>query len=398
MAADSRSSFPVGFLHLGPPEHGVSRYGRRLAARMATLDRVTVKEIEVREPPESREFADRVSRAVRSLDGCAIVALQYNRALFGEGAGQERLVRRLLAESPAPLVANLHDVYLDNPWTTWRRSEATLRVRWQRLRHHWSRTLPAKRALSRLVAGAAATIVCFDCERERLHGLRGAENVRVVPHFVEDRPGLPEREAARAALGVADRRVVSVLGYIHRRKGHDLVVDALSELPEDCVVAFVGSATPEHRDYLASLERRARKSVGSDRLIVTGYVDEPTLERWLIATDVAVCPFRFFSASGSLATWISAARPIVCHALPQIEEYRRTEPRAFVTFDRYEPKCLAEAILGALARSTAGDDPAIARLREEFSLEVVTTRTLEVYREAAGRRSAQAAGMMKGLR
>jgi glycosyltransferase involved in cell wall biosynthesis len=398
MRSERQAPFPVGFLHLGSPEHGVSRYGRKLAAEMATRRDVEVVEVEVAEPPESPRFAAAALEAIRSLTGRAVIAIQYNRALFSEGYGQERLVRRLLAASPAPVVANLHDVYLDNPWTNWRKGESTLRVRWQRWRHHWTRTVPAKRALARLVEGAAATIVCFESERERLTGLRGADRVRVVPHFVEPRPNLPERGAARAALGIGDRRVITVLGYIHRRKGHDLVVDALPLLPADRIVAFVGTATAEHRGYLAALERRARKLVGEGRLIVTGFVDEPTLERWLVATDVAVCPFRFFSASGSLATWISAARPVVCHALPQIDEYRRVDPGAFSTFDRYRPDALAEAIERVLASPRAGDDPAMAKLRGEFSLAAVTARTLEVYREAALRADPQALHGSKGLR
>ena len=38
---------------------------------------------------------------------------------------------------------------------------------------------------------------------------------------------------------------------------------------------------------------------------------EEVLEQVLVATDVALCPYRSMSASGALATLISAGRPIV---------------------------------------------------------------------------------------
>lgn len=381
MLNDSAARIRVGFLHLGAPEHGVSRYGRRLAAQMATREDCAVREVEVADVAEPSRTRILVREAMRDLADRDIVQIQFNRGLFGEGTAQVRLVRALFDASRTPVVANLHDVYLDNPWLAWRKAETTLRVRFERARYFLTRTRPARRALADVVRRSAASLVCFECERDRLAKLPGADRTRVVPHFVEPRPMLPKREDARRALDVEHRRVVAVLGYIHRRKGHDLVVDALPHLPEDVVVAFVGKATDEHGEYLRSLERRAEKVAGKGRLIVTGFVDEPLLESWLAATDVAVCPFRFFSASGSLATWISAAKPIVCHELPQIAEYRRVEPTAFSTFSRYEPRALADAISTTLAREGGGIDPAIARLREEFSLERVTDRTVAVYRE-----------------
>lgn len=351
---------------------------------MATRDDCAVREVEVGVAAERARTSDEVRAAMRDLADRDIVHVQFNRGLFGEGMAQVRLVRALFDASRTPVVANLHDVYLDNPWREWRKAETTLRVRFERARYFLTRTRPARRALADVVRRSAATLVCFDCERDRLANLPGADRARVVPHFVESRPTLPRRDLARRSLNVEHRRVVAVLGYIHRRKGHDLVVDALSHLPEDVVVVFVGKATDEHGEYLRSLERRAERVAGKGRLIVTGYVDEPLLESWLVATDVAVCPFRFFSASGSLATWISAAKPIVVHDLPQIAEYRRIESDAFSTFSRYEPDALAAAISTTLARANDGVDPAIARLREEFSLERVTDRTVAVYREILG--------------
>jgi len=48
-------------------------------------------------------------------------------------------------------------------------------------------------------------------------------------------------------------------------------------------------------------------------------------ERYLVATDLAICPFKNCSASGSLSTWISVVHPtILAFDLPQIS-YNRLE-------------------------------------------------------------------------
>ncbi len=379
----------IGFLHLGDPSHGVSRYGRILAAecrRRGGEAAVELREVEADFSNHRPSGTSEPTRAAAAFDGCDVVHLQFNRALFGDGPAQRANLREFFARCSPPIVANLHDVYLDDPWAGWRKRTGGIARRLDRLRHFFAATLPTRAAVAYLVKNAARTIVCFEYEKLRLAGLKGVERTRVVPHFVEERLALPSREAARASLGIGAERVVAVLGYIHRRKGHDLVVDALPLLPRDVRVVFIGappSGVLEHEEYLRQLRRKAERQGVGDRLTVTGYVDEATLDRWLVATDLAVCPFRFFSASGSLATWISAERPILCHALPQIAEYRARAPEAIDTFDRFTPKDLADAITRSLGRGDATSvREALTHLRTEFSVFSVTERTLEVYREA----------------
>jgi len=115
---------------------------------------------------------------------------------------------------------------------------------------------------------------------------------------------------------------------------------------------------------------------------MTGFLREPEQELHLAATDLAVCPFHFFSASGSLSTWISARRPVLCHDLPQIAEYREIVPGAFHTFRPYTPAALAASIRGALATDTGEEDPAMARLYEALRLPRIFDEHLAVYRDA----------------
>ena len=72
-----------------------------------------------------------------------------------------------------------------------------------------------------------------------------------------------------------------------------------------------------------------------------GYLPEDELEQVLVATDVALCPFRLMSASGALATWISAGRPIVASDLAPIRELDALAPGLMRRFSPYEAPALA---------------------------------------------------------
>ncbi len=382
----------VGYLHLGERRHGVNRYGRLLAEAAGTFPGVALVEEDLALSGSAREDARAARRAAEALSKADVVHLQYNRTLWGEGFGQLAPLRAFTDYCAAPLVATLHDVYPRDPWRAWRKQPKSLGGKIGKWLKDVGRRLPANRAVSLLFERCAALLVCFEAERERLLGYHGHEKLRVIGHFVEPRADLPDRGAARRVLGVEARRVVTVLGFIPPRKGYDLVVDALPLLPPDALLVFAGAPSPGNERALDKWVRRARKSGASERLLVTGYVDEETLSLWLAATDLALCPFRFFSASGSLATWISSGRPILCHALPQVEEYRRVAEGAFATFSPYTPEALARAVADALERASGLPDPAFLTLKERFALPAVAAEHLALFREIAGRGGTRAGG------
>ena len=74
----------------------------------------------------------------------------------------------------------------------------------------------------------------------------------------------------------------------------------------------------------------------ADRVRFLGYLPEDELESVLAATDVALCPFERMSASGALATWFSAGRPIVASDLAPFRELKAMQPGALHIFRPYE--------------------------------------------------------------
>jgi glycosyltransferase involved in cell wall biosynthesis len=110
---------------------------------------------------------------------------------------------------------------------------------------------------------------------------------------------------------------------------------------------------------------------------------EQQLEQYLMATDVAVCPFRSLSASGSLSTWISTARPIVATDLPQIAEYNAVAPGAIAIFRPHSPEALAGAVRAVLQDGGDAQCEALRRVREQLLLPAIAGRHVTIYREVA---------------
>jgi glycosyltransferase involved in cell wall biosynthesis len=104
-------------------------------------------------------------------------------------------------------------------------------------------------------------------------------------------PSLAGREAARAALGLdPDDILVGCFGFLHPAKLDHRLLEAwlASPLASDrrCRLAFVGE---NHGGaYGERLLGAIRAAPAADRITITGFVDEATYERYLLAADAAV--------------------------------------------------------------------------------------------------------------
>ncbi len=292
--------------------------------------------------------------------------LQWKLADWGPRSGGLLRLEVLRRSLRVPLVVTMHDVFPPSGRLA-------------------SRLSPSALGLRRLGRTAGCLVVHSEDERSRLVGFAPVTKVAVVPHFVEVRSGLPDREGARSALGVADRRVITLLGYLTRRRGHSLVIDALLDLPQDVTALFVGSVI-EGRDHVAAELRAHAAAIGvAARVRFLGYLPEAELEQVLVATDVALCPFRFMSASGALATWISTGRPIVTSDLAPVRELEALAPGALRRFTPYEAAPLAAAIRAALAGATGAPDPRVEALAAQLTTPRIVERYAALYRAAIDR-------------
>ena len=295
--------------------------------------------------------------------------MQWNRRGWGKHGGSLLRLMRFRRAYHGALVVTLHDIF----------DRHGVRERY---------LAPEAWSLRWLGRSADRIVVHSQVEVERLRGIIPADRLRVIPHFVEHRELALSPEEARARLGLADRRIVTLLGFVYGRKGHRYAVEAVPHLPEDVVMVYAGGPVAG-RSFVHDLALAKAEELGlGDRFRITGYLSEEDLEAWIAATHLAILPFTDLSASGSMSSWIAAGKPMLVSDLPSVREYELRAPGALHLFSPPEPLPLAAAIRDLLAGPLPDPDPAVQRLAAELSLERTVERYLAVAREAlAARRS-----------
>ncbi len=366
----------IGYLHVGPRTGGIARFSRLIATEVARRAEHDVVEYAAEFTDDHRHNLATLNEAAQLLDAVDLVHVQYSKYAWGPVRGQIALVRTFLGACRAPLAITFHDVH-DRA-----RVAAPYRLD-LRLRRAVGRSLdPSLRVVPLLIRSASIVIVNTNEEKRRLAALTGDRSVRVIPHFVEYRSPVVSASTARRALGLNDRRIITLLGFIHPRKGYPLLLEALTRLPNDVFVVFAGGAPEGRAHFVSELEAMADRLGVADRIRVTGYLSEDQLDQYLFATHLAVCPFQSVSASGSLSTWVSAGRPILANDLSLIAEYNARVPDAIKTFEPYSPEALAAAIAATLPTCTDDPDQAVVRLRDDLAIPKTVDHHLRLYESA----------------
>jgi glycosyltransferase involved in cell wall biosynthesis len=111
------------------------------------------------------------------------------------------------------------------------------------------------------------------------------------------------RERARRSLGIPeDELVYLAIGFIQPHKGFDRAVRAFTGLAgQGASLHVVGSVRvdePDHLAYVAELQSLIDATPGAH--LHNQYVSDELFDRWLVASDVVVLPYRNIWSSGVL--------------------------------------------------------------------------------------------------
>jgi glycosyltransferase involved in cell wall biosynthesis len=209
--------------------------------------------------------------------------------------------------------------------------------------HYWGRVPGCRPQILRAAAAAQGMLAVAQSLRRDMVAM-GMDGGRIAVHYTGvdlERFRPLDRAAAKARLGIAGPLVVS-LGALIPRKGHDIVIEALAEIPG--ATLLVAGEGPE-RARLAALAR-ARGLEGRVRLL--GGVPHAELPALLSAADV----MALASESEGLANaWIEAlacGTPVVT---PEVDGAAEAldRPAAGRLLQQRTPAAFAEAIRAILA-------------------------------------------------
>lgn len=130
------------------------------------------------------------------------------------------------------------------------------------------------------------------------------------------------------SLGKKDGDIIlSTIGYLHRFKGIDKAVKALSYLPENYKLAIIGGVKSDSDDqklYDEIADLIIKRGV-KDRVFITGVVlSDEDLNSYIRETDLSLYPYDsvYYKgvASGALNLAIANERPIVAYPVSTLRE------------------------------------------------------------------------------
>lgn len=204
------------------------------------------------------------------------------------------------------------------------------------------------------------------------------EKVRVLRNGVDLEMFQPvERDAARAALGLTGRTLLSV-GLLIERKGHNLIISALRRLP-DTTLLIAGDG-PDRTE----LERLAETEGVADRVRFLGRVDHASLRDIYGAVDALVLASSREGWANVLLEAMACGTPVVASNVwgtPEIV----ADPAAGVLMADRTPDDLADAVDTLFAALPARE--ATRQYAEQFSWDATTKGQETLFAEIIGRHS-----------
>ena len=218
--------------------------------------------------------------------------------------------------------------------------------------HHWG-TQGGTRKMVRKAADDAAGLLAVSDAMRRSMGRMGIDTDKIRVHYTGvdlDTFEITDRAAAKAALDFNGPVVLSV-GALIPRKGQDLLVRALPQLP-DVTLLLAGQG-----QYRRTLENLAQELGVERRIGFLGSVPHHKLPRIFAAADVMALPSESEGLANAWVESLACGTPIVISDVGGARELL-DRPEAGRIVER-DPDAIAAAI-----RAILDDPPAQAAVRE----------------------------------
>jgi glycosyltransferase involved in cell wall biosynthesis len=176
-----------------------------------------------------------------------------------------------------------------------------------------------------------------------------------------------------------DSFVVTVFGFLARRKGYDLALDALTRLPESVTLWIAGDSHPADPSQPRQwLEKEVALRGLADRVRFLGYVPAESVASVMASSDLVLAPFTTMSASASIHLALAHGRAVLASDL---EANRALPPLAlFPAGDAEELAAAIEALRIDPDRRRALAEAALSYAREHGP-ERLARETVALYQE-----------------
>jgi glycosyltransferase involved in cell wall biosynthesis len=143
--------------------------------------------------------------------------------------------------------------------------------------------------------------------------------LRVIPHGSYQQPNFQDKDECKRKLNLQDKVVLTILGFVTPKKGHDLVIPLLPHLDRNIQLVIAGGPqNAQDEQYIGKLKKVAEQNHFADRVTFTGYL--PDFTDVLNATDIALLPYRNVTDSGVLHLLTAYGVPTITSDLEAFRE------------------------------------------------------------------------------
>lgn len=340
---------------------GVADYSRELVSELAkTLD-VQVVSLDPGAVSTPRDLATKLNLA-------DLAHIQFQYPFFGGMQAHRNWFIELIQAVHVPLVVTIHELDLGekDPFLV-------------RAYKRWlNKNLFGRSEIDRLIVHSSEykkSLVDLGIE---------SGDIRVIPMWVP-RVAQPEisPEQAKSELGLGGKKLVTIFGFVVKRKGYDLALDSLPHWPENTALLIAGGPhAGDYTGYFSHLKRRIEEEGLSELVKITGYLPEERVPIVMAATDVIAAPFLEMSSSWSMMYAIAYGKPIVASDLPQNRELA-AQSHCLVLFKTGDHQEFA-SVLSEVMRDQSKLEALSAAAREYAVSRTVADAaddTINVYRE-----------------
>lgn len=340
---------------------GIAVYSQSLVAEIEKRESVEVVNLD----PGAVKTPERLAAALNESD---VAHIQFQYPFFGGMALHKNWFLKTLRRLDVPLVLTIHELDLG----------VSDSFPIQAYKQWFNRHIFNRQEIDRIVVHTVES-------RNLLETLGiSIDKVRVIPEGVPRvDPPLMTSEAAKAVFGLSGRRVMTIFGFVVRRKGYDIVLKALKDLPEDIVLLIAGGTHGDDRGgFMDELKQIIRTGRLEDRTVITGYLSDDRVPLAMAATDVILAPFTEISNSSSTMRSIAYEKPIIASDLPLMREINGRTP-CLSLFRNGEPVDLAAKARALLDNENRlAEAAAVVRsYAKNHSVARAAAETISVYEE-----------------
>ncbi len=278
---------------------------------------------------------------------------------------------------------------------------AHVELRVHEIDHRWADPSdPTSRATAFMLKGA--DLLTVHSEDQRRHLVEGfgvpGDRVRLVDHGADFAPRTTvDRERARASLGLpADDHIFLCIGFVQAHKGFDRAARAFTGLGgRGARLDIVGSARlgdQATRDHVGELRAIAARE--PDVHLHLGFVSDEMFDRWIVAADTVVLPYRHIWSSSVAERAALFDRPVIATRVGGLAHQVERLPGAVLVDDN---AALARAMATAAGAAPTATPPASWPVAADGDVQaVVQAEVRERAAAARGGRSTVAAGARGG--